>query len=139
MDLIPGDALAIATIRAEADGEPYEGKLAVASVIRNRMRFCYQSDGTAAGTVFHPYAFSCWNTPMKTRAHWLQVQVEDPRTQEARMAWEASEKVSNVGDAVLYFNPRGVSHEPEWVKATTLVKRISHHLFYFDPATKKGA
>ena len=42
----------------EASGEPYEGKVAVARVIHNRMAAKYQSDGTVAGTVLKKFQFS---------------------------------------------------------------------------------
>lgn len=45
--LVPDDTWAILTIIGEAAGEPYVGQLAVAEVIRNRMRQRYASDGTA--------------------------------------------------------------------------------------------
>ena len=58
--LIPEDKLAILTIAQEALAEPFEGKLAVAEVIRNRMKQRYMSDGTVEGTVLRAWQFSGW-------------------------------------------------------------------------------
>ena len=61
MKLFDDDALAIATIWQEAEGEPYDAKVAVGEVIRERMRRKYNSDGTIAGTVGRRFQFSAFN------------------------------------------------------------------------------
>src|SRR5574337_170238 len=83
MRLVSDDALAIVTIYQEAAGEPYAGKLAVAEVIRARMRRCYASDGTVAGTVLRAWQFSGWNTDAgAVRIMSLQIDTNDPVVQE---------------------------------------------------------
>jgi hypothetical protein len=52
------DDLLATCIADEAGGEPYEGKVAVAIVLLNRMALRYQSDGTAPGTVLRKDQFS---------------------------------------------------------------------------------
>lgn len=47
-------------IWTEANGQPYEGKVAVARVIYNRMAARYGSDGTIAGTVLRYDQFSAF-------------------------------------------------------------------------------
>lgn len=49
--VISPDALGICTLWQEARGEPYQGKVAVGEVIRERMRRRYASDGTVAGAL----------------------------------------------------------------------------------------
>jgi spore germination cell wall hydrolase CwlJ-like protein len=55
--MTPEDLLATC-VADEAGGEPYEGKVAVAIVLANRMALPYQSDGTAEGTVLKKDQFS---------------------------------------------------------------------------------
>jgi hypothetical protein len=52
------DDLLALCIWDEAANQPYEGKVAVALVIRNRMAAHYASDGTVSGTVLHQDQFS---------------------------------------------------------------------------------
>lgn len=47
------------TVKMEAEGEPYDGKLGVAFVIVNR-------GGSLIDTVFRAYQFSSWNTGSPT-------------------------------------------------------------------------
>ena len=56
--------LLAATVKMEAEGEPYAGKLAVAFVICNRARYHGRS---LKDVIFDPYDFSCWNTASPTR------------------------------------------------------------------------
>ena len=62
MRLVSDDAWAIMNIWIEARGEPYEGRVAVGRVMRNRMRLKFFSDGTVSNTVLYPYQFSGWNS-----------------------------------------------------------------------------
>jgi N-acetylmuramoyl-L-alanine amidase len=52
------------TVAQEAIGESYQGKLAVAYVIRNR---AMRSGKSYTDVVLKPYQFSCWNTDSPTR------------------------------------------------------------------------
>jgi len=52
------------TVKQEAEGEEYEGKLAVAFVIVNRMA---QKKRSASDVVLAPWQFSCWNTESLTK------------------------------------------------------------------------
>jgi hypothetical protein len=45
-------------IADEAANQPYEGKVAVGSVILNRMKLLYESDGSVTGTVERHFQFS---------------------------------------------------------------------------------
>ena len=132
MNLIRAEAWAVTTIRAEADGEPFEGKVAVGKTIRNRMRLRYASNGTVAGTVLAPLQFSCWNATSSPRAHFADAQVEDPQTVEAIRAWQASETYEGIKDAVLYHNPK-TAPNPPWKEKVRFVKTIGNHDFYEDP------
>ena len=136
MDLIQPDALAVIAIRLEGDIEPFEGKVAIASVIRNRMKFKYQSDGTVAGTVLHPAQFSAFNTHDPRRHLLFQAQIEHPKTMDAIMAWQKSGAESNVGRAVLYYAALAMvppGSKPSWVAAARFYKQVGSQLFYEDP------
>jgi spore germination cell wall hydrolase CwlJ-like protein len=136
MRLISDDALAAATIWQEAAGEPYEGKLAVASVIRNRMKRKYQSDGTVAGTVLKDYQFSGWNTDPKDtlRERSMMLDDDNPVVRECVRAWKESVYDDVTNGAVLYFAPKGVKKTPAWAEAPSVkfVKAIHNHHFYQD-------
>jgi spore germination cell wall hydrolase CwlJ-like protein len=56
--------IGVATIRMEAGGEPYAGKLGVAYTLVNRMKWRNQS---LSDVCFAPWQFSCWNTDAPTR------------------------------------------------------------------------
>ena len=137
MRLIAGDALAIATIWQEAAGEPYEGKLAVAAVIRNRMKRKYQSDGTVEDTVLRSFQFSGWNTGQGSlRQRSARLDDQDPVVQDCAKAWKESELIDPTHGAVLYFAPKSVKEAPYWASANgvQLATVIHHHQFYTDQA-----
>ena len=136
MRIITPDSLAIATIWQEAAGEPYEGKIAVAAVIRNRMNKKYQSDGTVEGTVLADYQFSGWNTDTKDtlRERSMRLDDTDPVVQECQMAWRESEMRDPTRGSVLYFAPKGAKKIPYWASAegVKLAVVIKNHQFYTD-------
>lgn len=136
MRLITDRALAIITIWQEARGQTYHGKLAVASVIRNRMNARYSSDGTVAGTVLRPLQFSGWNTKDPNRTPSMMIDDTSPVVQECGRAWDESERHETVNGAVLYYNPKIVP-QPLWAKpdVAKLVAREGDHDF-FTPITK---
>lgn len=138
MRLIPDDKLAILTIAQEALGEPFEGKLAVAEVIRNRMAKKYQSDGTVEGTVLKPYQFSGWlpNDPVLIKS--MRWDDEMPAIKECIKAWfDAKQGSRTVGEAVLYYAPGKVPTVPKWARpehATKVAEVGAHHFFIPTPA-----
>lgn len=147
MRLISDDALAVVTIFQEAAGEPWDGKVAVAEVIRNRMKDKYMSDGTVSGTVLRAYQFSGWNTEAGTvRLKSLRIDADDPVVLDCRKAWSAAQQQSNLAKgAVLYLNPQAVltrtgrlpawaatPHDPLTLDATRVVATIGRHVFLVD-------
>ena len=135
MRLVSDTALAVLTIWTEEQGESYEGKVAVAEVIRNRMKQKYTSDGTVAGTVAWRYQFSAWNddagdNQLLIRA--LKLDDGDTIVKDCMRAWlETNNNGTNVAKgALLYLNPRAVPVSPAWVKNSDEVARIGHHVFY---------
>ena len=129
--LVSDEAWATLTVWMEARGEPQEGRVAVAEVIRNRTQRKYQSDGTVASTCLRPLQFSSWNTLDPNRIRAAQIDDADAVVALCRAAWQTAEAGSQtVPAAVLYYNPEGVSHEPPWVAQCHLVKVIGRHHFY---------
>ena len=129
--VIDPDCLGALNIFAEARSEPFEGQVAVGSVVRNRMERRYFSDGTVAGTIFFPWQFSWANTNDTQRRRVFACDANDPRYLRALEAWHASKNERPVGAAVLY-HAHYVS--PPWAAAPAvkLVRQIERHLFYID-------
>lgn len=135
MRLVSDRVLAVLTIRQEAAGEPYEGKLAVAAVIRERMKRRYASDGTVAGTVLRRYQFSGWWDGSLERD--LTADDQEPAVRDCERAWlEAGLGTNPVPGAVLYCNRELVlsrlGHLPSWAKPEAEVATIGLHTFYRD-------
>jgi len=130
--VIPDDVHGAMAVWAEARGEPYEGKIAVANTIRERMRLKYASDGSVVGTVWRPAQFSWTLSTDPNRDRTLKVDDEDPSWQESVRAW-AESAVRQVVPAgtVLY---HAVGTFPYWAKAKSVkfVKQVGRHLFYTD-------
>jgi len=135
MRLIPENALAVVTIWQESRGETFEGKVAVAEVIRNRMAKRYSSDGTVAGTIFKPWQFSGNNTSDPNRIPSYKVDDQDPKVMECIQAWETAKAGSDLTKgAVLYLNEALVlkmsGKLPIWVAKSKEVARVGRHTFY---------
>lgn len=148
MRLISEEALAVVTIRQEAEGESYLGKLAVAEVIRNRMQRKYASDGTVAGTVLRAKQFSGWNAvstkadPFNTfRIRSVQIDSDDQIVKDCIRAWHEAQAGSNtVHGAVLYYSPSALKAmgipEPDWAlpdSADEVAVVGKHHFFVPKP------
>lgn len=129
MRLVSDDAIAIITLVQEVAGEPYDGKLAVAEVIRRRMRLGFQSDGTVAGTLLRAYAFSGWNTkPDFLRIRTIQLHDSDAGVQDCARAWREGATSNLVPQAVNYVN-LDIAH-PDWATPDRFVAKVGHHSFY---------
>lgn len=133
--VIPDKTWAIMTIRQEADGESINGKIAVAEVIRNRMRRHYFSDGTIAGTVLKAYQFSGWNTDDPNRLRIAKMDDSDPLTEQAFKAYnEAFEKESNLVSGSVLYHSILMKPFPYWTMHERITKTtiIGRHIFYRD-------
>lgn len=104
-------------VYGEARGEPYEGQVAVAAVILNRVR----SDifpNTVSGVIFEPRAFTAvadgqiWLTPNK-------------RAEEAVL--DAVNGWDPTGHALYYFNPDTATSG--WIWTRPQIKKIGKHIF----------
>lgn len=130
-ELIAASCLAVATIRGEAGTEPYAGKLAVARVIRERMRLKYSSDGTVAGTVLAPLQFSMWNTHDKNRIKVCKVTEGDPHVEDCKKAWLEACGEASPGEfeGVVNYHADYIP-TPGWASRMTRIFKIGRHIFY---------
>lgn len=133
MKIVSEDQWAILTIIGEALNQSLTGKIAVAEVIRNRMKRKYASDGTVVGTVLRAKQFSMWDD----KARLLAARADDDTysVREAIEAWNLSENTNITNGAVLYHTK---SVDPYWNGAPSVKKTvvIQDHIFYNDT---KGA
>ncbi|RMH09818.1 MAG: cell wall hydrolase [Nitrospirae bacterium] len=121
------ERLAALTIYLEARGESFAGKLAVAAVIRNRMKFKYQSDGTVRGTVLRAKQFQPWN---HKSPHQILVDFNHQRFRDSLLAWRLVQDGREVvNGAVLFYNPR-IARTPQWATFGRKVAIIGQHEFY---------
>ncbi|PFN48197.1 cell wall hydrolase [Bacillus thuringiensis] len=108
-------------VNAEAGGESYKGKVAVAKVVLNRVN----ADGfpnTIPDVIYQPikkgYAF----TPV------TDGRINQPATHEARMAVEEALTSKEVNSDWLYFyNPQTATDT--WIKTRQTVAQIGNHVF----------
>jgi N-acetylmuramoyl-L-alanine amidase len=132
------------TIRAEAEGEPVEGRIAVGCVIRNRVKDPGWWGDSYTTVCLKPKQFSCWNESTVDRNHLrlmaLKGRVErgdvilDPLWDEC--LWIADGVIGNrVGD-----NTHGATHyhttavSPIWAQQARKTATIGAHNFFTDVA-----
>lgn len=104
-------------VYGEARGEPYEGQVAVAAVILNRLESPEFPD-SISGIIFQPRAF----TAVADGQIWL---TPNERAKQAVLdainGWDPSE------NALYYFNP--VTATSEWIWSRPQIKQIGEHIF----------
>lgn len=104
-------------VYGEARGEPYEGQVAVAAVILNRIEHADFPD-TIGGVIFQPGAF----TAVDDGQIWL---TPNDRATEAVIdainGWDPSE------NAIYYFNP--ITATSKWIWSRQQIKKIGLHIF----------
>lgn len=128
MRLISDDSIGIVTVYQEAEGEPYEGKVAVAEVILRRTARKYMSDGTVVGTVLRKYQFSGMNTDSANRIRSFKLDTKDPNANDCARAWMEAQRGTNlVPECLHYFNRSIVS--PKWAQGAEVVAVIGNHTF----------
>ncbi|WP_374713134.1 spore cortex-lytic enzyme [Symbiobacterium terraclitae] len=104
-------------VSAEAKGEPYEGQVAVAAVILNRVRDS-RFPNTLAGVVYQTHAFeSVTNGTIYSPATPSAIRA----AQDALNGWDPS------GGALFFWNPAKASSG--WIWSRPVVKRIGNHVF----------
>lgn len=104
-------------VYGEARGEPYEGQVAVAAVILNRVRSPLFPD-TVAGVIFQPGAF----TAVSDGQIWLEPNETALRAvQDAVNGWDPTD------GCLYYFNPATATNK--WIWSRPQYKKIGKHIF----------
>lgn len=123
------------TVLLEAEGESFEGKLAVAFVIANRMKARNQS---AYKVCWDPWQFSCWQISLDK----LASRFANASPQHTGDCWIAVELATSgmrrdpTNGAQFYLNveltkqQRGDGQLPNWVEKMQHTVKIGQHDFY---------
>lgn len=123
------------TVLLEAEGEPFEGKLAVAFVIANRMRARKEN---AYKVCWEPWQFSCWQTSLDK----LAGRFANATSQIISDCWIAVEMATSelrrdpTDGSQFYLNveltkqQRGDDKLPGWVEKMRHTVKIGQHDFF---------
>lgn len=104
-------------VYGEARGEPYEGQVAVAAVILNRLKSS-SFPNTIYGVIFEPRAF----TAVADGQIWLE-----PDEKAIKAVRDALNGWDPTGGCIYYFNPDTATSA--WIWSRPQVKRIGKHIF----------
>lgn len=104
-------------VYGEARGEPYEGQVAVAAVILNRVESS-TFPNTVSGVIFEPRAF----TAVSDGQIWLT-----PNERARNAVLDAINGWDPTGEALYYFNPDTATSG--WIWSRPQIKRIGKHVF----------
>ncbi len=104
-------------VHAEARGEPYKGKVAVAAVVLNRVRSS-SFPNTISGVIYQKGAFSCVNDGQINLA---------PDDESIRAARDAMNGWDPTGGCLYFYNPKGTSDK--WIRTRTVKTVIGNHKF----------
>jgi N-acetylmuramoyl-L-alanine amidase len=129
----------VATLYGEARGEPVEGRIAVACVLKNR-RESGRWGRTFAAVALAPLQFSCWNENdpncAKLRALVDQMAAGAPLTEPVLIEcdWIASGILSGailgrVGEST-HYHAAWMKQIPSWAVGQVPVCRVGQHMFY---------
>lgn len=106
-------------VNGEARGEPYEGQVAVAAVILNRVKHP-SFPNSISGVIYQPGAFTAVSDGQ------INVPISSDSTiykacMDAMNGWDPS------GGAIYYFNPDTATNS--WIWSRPLIKQIGKHRF----------
>lgn len=106
-------------VNGEARGEPYEGQVAVAAVILNRVRHS-SFPNTISGVIYQPGAFTAVSDGQ------INVPIDENTTvykacSDAMNGWDPS------SGAIYYFNPDTATNK--WIWSRPLILKIGKHRF----------
>jgi N-acetylmuramoyl-L-alanine amidase len=135
MRLLTEEAIILMTLWAEARGEPLEGMLAVAEVIRRRTKLHYNSDGSLTDTCTRNAQFSCWNNDDEQRPMMFRLTDQEPLVMRLGEVWENSEFTDYSNGAVLYYSPAAMKPTgsvPWWAPKCRKVAEVGPHVFYVE-------
>jgi len=131
------DQILALTIYAEARGESLEGKIAVGSVILERVDHRTWDGDTIHEVCLWPMQFSCYNPADPNRTMLKKItdtwRDEIGKNKTLQECMEISQglisgSIERYPKALDYFNPAVC--QPVWEKEKTFVAEIGHHKFY---------
>lgn len=104
-------------VSGEARGESYEGQVAIAAVVLNRVRHA-SFPSTIAGVIYQSGAFTAVSDG--------QINISPPQScynaaRDALNGWDPT------GGAIYYYNP--VTATNSWIRSRKIVKTIGKHVF----------
>jgi len=105
-------------VAAEAQGEPYEGQVAVAAVILNRIE-SPSFPNTLSGVVYQPHAFESVSNGLIWR--------RTPSNEAVRAARSALDGWDPTYGAIFFWNPSKPVNA--WIWSRPIVVRIGNHVF----------
>lgn len=106
-------------VNGEARGEIYEGQVAVAAVILNRVKHP-SFPNTIAGVIYQPGAFTAVNDG-QIHASLDKSSTVYKACQDALNGWDPS------GGAIYYYNPAKTTNK--WIYSRPVVKVLGNHTF----------
>ena len=106
-------------VNGEARGEPYEGQVAVAAVILNRVKHS-SFPNSISGVIYQPGAFTAVSDGQ------INVPIASDSTvykacQDAMNGWDPT------GGAIYYFNPDTATNK--WIWSRAFIKQLGKHRF----------
>ncbi|MBZ0258843.1 cell wall hydrolase, partial [bacterium] len=115
-------------VYGEARGEPFEGKLAIAKVIMNRVAQGGWYGRSIKDVVFKPYQFSCFNTWDPNFSKLFKPK-KNVWKQCFKAAWNAySELMDDPTEGATHYCVTRIN--PPWVRAMEETSRIGNHKFF---------
>lgn len=139
--LLPNEILAL-TIYGEARGEPIEGQVAVASVIRNRFQDNLQKYRSVKDVCLEPKQFSCWNDddPNLAKLLAMAARIDATDTYPDKYYKQAYVIANAIAANTILDNTKGCRYymelslfqtkRPKWALAATNIKTIGNHVFF---------
>lgn len=106
-------------VNGEARGEPYEGQVAVAAVILNRVRHS-SFPNTISGVIYQPGAFTAVSDGQ------INVPI-DPNSTVYKACTDALSGWDPSNGAIYYFNPDTATNK--WIWSRPLIVKIGKHRF----------
>ena len=104
-------------INGEARGESYEGQVAIAAVVLNRVRHA-SFPNSIAGVIYQKGAFTAVDDGK------INLSVQNScylAARDAQNGWDPT------GGAIYYYNPSTATNS--WIRSRTIIKRIGKHVF----------
>ncbi len=104
-------------VYAEAKGEPYEGQIAIAAVILNRIEHP-EFPNTVAGVIYQPLAFQIVANGEIN---------QEPDNLSLQASFEALQGLDPTNGALYFYNPNKTKNK--WIRSRPVLKTIGKHIF----------